>query len=260
MTRLRTALDSLYNGRSRAGLRFRLGLLAVDLIIVLSYVASSVLGLHQGMWRLDLILAALVAADLSARWLISDGWRTMLRNPFHRADMVVLLSLLAPLISDAPIVGDFAFLKVLRAVRVARSYRVLQELRADSRFFRRNEEVIQRSVNLGVYIFVVSGTLHALQRDINPEIATWLDALCFTMAALTTTGFGDIVLVGVSGRWLSIAILIVGVGMFLHLLQSVFRPPKMHHECGTCGLQLHDPDAVHCKHCGHEIRIRTDGA
>lgn len=256
MERLRATLDGLYHGRSKAGLRFRLGLLVFDLIIVGSYVVGSVLGLPQGFWMLDLVLAAIVAADLAARWLISDGWRSFLfRSPFHWADMVVILSLVAPLIF-----GDFAFLRVLRALRVARSYRVLQELRADSRFFRRNEQVIQRTVNLGVFIFVVSGTVHALQKDINPEIATWLDALYFTMAALTTTGFGDIVLVGVSGRWLSIVILIVGVGMFLHLLQSVFRPPKVRQKCGTCGLLQHDPDAVHCKHCGHEIRIETEGA
>ncbi len=254
--RLRTTLDGLYNGRSKAGLRFRLGLLGFDLIIVASYVVTGILGLPDGFWMLDLVLAAIVLADLTARWLISESTRSFLfRNPFHWADMVVILSLVAPLIF-----GDFAFLRVLRALRVARSYRVLQELRQDSRFFRRNEEIIQRTVNLGVFIFVVSGTVHALQKDINPEITTWLDALYFTMAALTTTGFGDIVLVGLSGRWLSIAILIVGVGMFLHLLQSVFRPPKVRQKCKTCGLLLHEPDAVHCKHCGHEIKIETEGA
>jgi len=253
--RLRARLDGLYNGRSTAGLRFRLGLLAFDLIIVSSYLVTSIMGLPKGFPALDLILAAIVTADLSARWFISTSSRAFLiRNPFHWADMVVILSLVAPLIF-----GEFAFLRVLRALRVVRSYRVLQELRQDSRFFRRNEEVIQRAVNLGVFIFIVAGTVHALQKDINPGISTWLDALYFTMSALTTTGFGDIVLIGVSGRWLSIAILIVGVGLFLHLLQSVFRPPKVRKKCKTCGLLLHEPDAVHCKHCGQEINIETEG-
>lgn len=78
------------------------------------------------------------------------------------------------------------------------------------------------------------------------------------MAALTTTGFGDIVLVGTSGKWLSIAILIVGVGLFLHLLQSVFQPSKVRQKCETCGLLLHDHDAIHCKHCGAEVKIETE--
>lgn len=252
---IRARLDQLYHGRSKAGLRFRLVLLAFDLVIIGSYVVTSVLGLPRGFPPLDLLLAAILLADLSARWLISSGTRDFLvRNPFHWADMVVILSLIAPLIF-----GDFAFLRVLRALRVARSYRVLQELRKDSRFFKRNEEVVQRAVNLGVFIFVVSGLVHALQKGINPGITTWLDALYFTMAALTTTGFGDIVLVGTSGKWLTIAILIVGVGLFLHLLQSVFQPPKVRQKCKSCGLVLHDPDAIHCKHCGSEMKIETEG-
>ncbi|MBQ1202298.1 MAG: two pore domain potassium channel family protein, partial [Loktanella sp.] len=123
----------------------------------------------------------------------------------------------------------------------------------------RNEDLIQRSVNLVVFIFIVSGVVHASQRNVNPDIVTWVDALYFTMAALTTTGFGDIVLVGTSGRWLSIAILIVGVGLFLHLLQSVFQPSKVRKKCKSCGLVLHDHDAIHCKHCGAEMKIETEG-
>lgn len=253
---LRKRLHELYHGRSKAGLQFRLGLLCFDLIIIGSYIVTSIMGLTRGFPLLDLFLAAILIADLFARWLIAPSLRDFLvRNPFHWADIVVILSLVAPVLF-----ADFAFLRVLRALRVLRSYRVLQELRADSRFFKRNEEVIQRAMNLGVFIFIVSGLVYALQKSVNPEIATWLDALYFTMAALTTTGFGDIVLVGTSGRWISIAILILGVGLFLHLLQSVFQPPKVRKKCKSCGLLLHDLDAIHCKHCGAEMNIETRGS
>jgi len=255
LDQLRKRLDNLYHGRSKAGLRFRLILLAFDLVIIGSYIIGSAFGLSRSFLPIDLFLAAILMADLAARGLIASSARDFLvRNPFHWADMVVILSLILP-----TMFGDFAFLRVLRALRVARSYRVLQEFRADSRFFKRNEEVIQRSVNLTVFIFIVTGLVHALQKGINPDINTWLDALYFTMAALTTTGFGDIVLMETSGRWLSIGILIVGVGMFLHLLQSVFQPPKVRQKCKSCGLLLHDPDAIHCKHCGAEMDIETEG-
>lgn len=254
MLRLRKRLDALYNGSGTAGLRFRLGLLGFDLLIIGTYVATSFLGVPKGFYLVDLALAAVVVADLAARWLIAESHREFLRNPFHWSDLVVALSLLAPLIF-----GNFAFLRVLRALRVLRSYRVLQELRKDSRWFRHNEEIVQRSVNLFVFVFIVSATVHAVQKDHNPEIASFTDALYFTLAALTTTGFGDIVLTGESGRWLSIAILIFGVGLFLRLLQSVFRPPKVRYKCTGCGLLLHDTDALHCKHCGREISIETEG-
>ena len=254
LDRLRQRLDGLYHGRGKAGLRFRFGLLVFDLVVVGTYIAGSFLGTPVGFHAFEILLAAVVLADLMARWLIAESTRRFLLSPFHWVDVVVLLSLLAPVIF-----GEFAFLRVLRALRVLRSHRVLQELRQDSRFFRLNEEIIQRSVNLVVFVFIVSATVHALQKETNPGIETYTDALYFTVAALTTTGFGDIVLEGEAGRWLSIAILIFGVGLFLQLLQSVFRPPKIRKKCRSCGLMLHDPDAIHCKHCGASINIETEG-
>ena len=59
---------------------------------------------------------------------------------------------------------------------------------------------------------------------------------------------------------LSVGVMIFGVTLFLRLAQVLFRPVKVRHPCPTCGLELHDSDAVHCKHCGEPIRIETEGA
>ena len=56
------------------------------------------------------------------------------------------------------------------------------------------------------------------------------------------------VLVTTTGQWLSITILTVSTGLFLHLLQSVFQPPKVREKVKNGGPLLHDPDAVHGKH------------
>jgi voltage-gated potassium channel len=97
------------------------------------------------------------------------------------------------------------------------------------------------------------------QQASNPDIRTILDALYFTVTTLTTTGFGDIVLVGEWGRLLAIGIMIVGLSLFLRLLQTVFQPAKIEVECARCGLSRHDRDAIHCKHCGEIIHIDTEG-
>ena len=76
---------------------------------------------------------------------------------------------------------------------------------------------------------------------------------------LTTTGFGDIILVETTGRLLAVIIMIVGVALFIRLVQTIFRPSKVRHECQDCGLTRHDRDAVHCKHCGRQLHIRTEG-
>ncbi|MEZ5723443.1 MAG: ion transporter, partial [Paracoccaceae bacterium] len=45
----------------------------------------------------------------------------------------------------------------------------------------------------------------------------------------------------------------------LRLATALFRPAKVKYTCQTCGLTLHDPDAVHCKHCGTVVKIETEG-
>jgi voltage-gated potassium channel len=70
------------------------------------------------------------------------------------------------------------------------------------------------------------------------------------VATLTTTGFGDITLTGTSGRLLAIVMMIVGVSLFLRMVQVLFRPRKLHIRCSSCGLFEHERDAGYCKRCG----------
>ena len=107
--------------------------------------------------------------------------------------------------------------------------------------------------------FVATALVFTLQYRRNPDIESYVDALYFTVTTLTTTGFGDITLVGGGGRLLSVAIMLVGVALFFRLAQAIFRPTKVRHTCPSCGLDRHDPDAVHCKHCGETIKIPTHG-
>jgi voltage-gated potassium channel len=97
------------------------------------------------------------------------------------------------------------------------------------------------------------------QNDINPGIKTYIDALYFTITTLTTTGFGDITLLGPGGRLLAVVVMVAGVSLFLRLLQAIFRPNKVRFECPDCGLLVHDADAIRCKHCGRVLHIQTEG-
>ena len=49
------------------------------------------------------------------------------------------------------------------------------------------------------------------------------------------------------------------VALFLRLAQTIFRPQKVAFKCPDCGLNRHEPDAIHCKHCGRELAIETGG-
>ena len=137
---------------------------------------------------------------------------------------------------------------------------MLARLRTDFPYFRRNEDVIIAVVNLAVFVFVMTAVVYETQHGANPLISNYADALYFTVTALTTTGFGDIVLTGTLGRLISVIVMIFGVTLFLQLARTLFRPSKVRFACPACGLQRHDPDAVHCKACGTLVNIPDEGA
>lgn len=250
----REYLRGLYHAQEPRARRFRYAILAFDVFTILFFIGSSVY--EDEVWVLiaDAVIAFIIAIDLGLRWWIAYNRRTFLLQPATWADLIVIATLLAP-----AFLGNFLFLRVLRALRLLRSYRVLADLRQEFAFFRRNEEVIHSTINLLVFVFVMTALVYVTQHTTNPGIANYIDALYFTVTALTTTGFGDITLQGSGGRLLAVLILLLGVALFLRLVQTVVRPVRTIYECPDCGLTRHDTDAIHCKHCGRVLHITTTG-
>lgn len=252
---LRKTIERLYHGRGGAATTFRFSLIGFDLFTIAFFLVTTPADPTPAIYAMDFVIGLVILADFSARLWIAPRKLRMLRQVYTLADLAVIASLLlAPLLAE-----NLAFLRVLRALRLLHSYHVLRDLRRETPLFRRHEDVIVSAVNLGVFIFVVTALVFVLQVERNPGIESYLDALYFTVATLTTTGFGDITLVGDWGRFLSVLIMVVGVALFLRLAQTVFRPEKVRHTCPDCGLTRHDPDAVHCKHCGRTLKIETEG-
>jgi voltage-gated potassium channel len=253
-SRLADRLREYYEGTSEEAEHFRYGLLIFDIVTILFIVVTSFTPRPIYVEIADAVIGVLILADFIARFLIDRNRMRNVLHPVNIADMVAVVSFLAPVVGEG-----LGFLRVLRTVRLLRTYRTLQILRQDFKFFRANEEVIIAAVNLCVFIFVMTGLVYETQHYTNKDIDNYADAVYFTVTALTTTGFGDITLPGTSGRLLSVIIMIFGVTLFLRLAQVLFRPNKVTFECPECGLLRHEPDAVHCKHCGTTIHITTEG-
>lgn len=251
---MQRSLRVLYQGSTPRGIRFRYGLLGFDIVTVLFIIATSFLPSHRITEFVDIAFGVAILTDFAARLIIS-------RNPFREfrhvstwADLVAIVSFLAPLAGEAG-----GFLRILRTLRLLRDYQMLARLRTDFHFFKRNEDVIIAVTNLAVFIFIMTAIVYETQKFRNPQIGNYADALYFTVTALTTTGFGDITLPGTTGRLISVAIMIFGVTLFFNLARALLSPHKVRFPCPTCGLQRHDSDAVHCKACGTLLNIPDEG-
>jgi voltage-gated potassium channel len=251
---LRAALQRLYFGHDTRARRFRYGLVIFDVLTIGIFLLWASLPGQSWIIPLDFALGALLVLELLARLYAEPRPLRQVFSLSTAGDVIVIASLFLPALVD-----NLGFLRIIRSLRLLHSYHLLRDLRADSLWFRRYEQVIRRTVNLAVFIMIVTSLVYVTQHVRNPKIENYTDALYFTITTLTTTGFGDITLLGPGGRLLSVVIMVAGVGLFLRLLQAVFRPNKVRFECPDCALQIHDIDAVHCKHCGRVLPIPDEG-
>lgn len=251
---LRQKLHDLYHGWDNQARTFRFSLLAFDIASITFFIVSSLMRDASWIYVVDAVVAVVILLDLFARFYISNRPLSLFGKAVTWVDIIVIISLLAP-----AFIESLLFLRVLRALRLLRTYHVLRDLRTESTFFLRNEDAIQAGINLGVFIFVSSAIVYVTQVRHNELIENYIDALYFTVAALTTTGFGDITLKGDDGHLLSVFIMIVGVALFVRLVRAVFQPSRVEYTCPDCGLKRHEKDAVHCKHCGKVLAIENPG-
>ncbi len=251
---LKNRLVWLYQGDSATSLHFRFGLLVFDLLTVVFFVVSSLFEPTTWVYAVDYLIAVVMGADFIARASLENNRRKWLLQIDTWLDIVVIASLLASMFID-----NLSFLRVIRTLRLLRSYRVMRDLRERWRWFRAHQDIIESSFNLFVFIFFITALVYVLEHGVNDQINNYVDALYFTVTTLTTTGFGDITMKDTAGRLLSVVVMIVGVSLFLRLVQTIFRPSKVVFKCPDCGLMRHDHDAVHCKHCGRVLPIENDG-
>lgn len=251
--RLRRTLRLLYHGRSATAVRFQHAVLVVDLAIIAFFIAGPLLrDLPSYIW-IDIAVAILLSCDIAARGLAATDVRRWLRQPTTLVDLFVLVTLLLP-----AWLANFGFLRILRLWTLSQSGFLWRPLR--TRGYREWEETGRAIVNLVTFLFVVASFIFTFFAGPESGIEGYVDALYYTVTSVTTTGYGDITLPGVWGKVVAIVVMIVGISLFVRLAQSIFKPTKVFFPCPQCGLNRHDPDAVHCKACGHILNIPDSGA
>jgi voltage-gated potassium channel len=251
LSRLRAYLRALYHGRTPGAQRFRLRIIWLDFVLIAIFIAAPFVREEVAFIALDYAMAFIVGVEIVARALATQHFkRWFIRHGL--VDLVVLTTLLFPLW-----LANFAFLRVLRLWSLIHSdffWETIGRKYDNTRW----EETTKAVVTMATFMFLASGTVYALYAQKHAGVSTFIDALYFTTATVTTTGFGDVTLPGTMGKLISIVIMVAGVTLFVRLAQAVIKPAKVRFSCPTCGLGTHDQDAVHCKACGVLINIPNE--
>jgi len=250
----KSSLRELFQGKGKKGLLFNRFLLVVNIIAIFLFLLEPAIEIDITFHAMEIFFGCLFLAEYLGRLWVADRRVSFFFGLINLLDLIVIASLFTPVL-----IGNFGFLRVVRSLRILRTYRFLTVLETPNSWFKKNEDVITSSLNLFVFIFIMTDIVFVMQADKNDAINSYVDALYFTLTTLTTTGFGDITLHGSTGKLVAILIMVFGITLFVKLARDIIRPPKVHYECSDCGLTRHDYDASNCKHCGRILHIETEG-
>lgn len=252
LRRLKDNARRIAIGRDTWALRWQALLAVIDICILAFFLAGPYLRDGPSYLIIDYAIAVWVAAELIARALAAPSLGKFLKTPMTWIDLVILGTLLFP-----DILFNFAFLRVMRIWAIGRSPLLKEIMR---RFGCQHlEDVTRACLNFIVFLFLVTGFVYTTFFYDRENGEGFVDALYFTVATVTTTGFGDITLPGTLGKLTSVVTMIIGISLFVRLAQTIVRPHKVRFACPECGLQRHDADAVHCKACGNLLNIPDEG-
>ena len=244
-----------------------LNLIICGIFIAETYVEDS--AVLDVLWKTEVVIVLFFIVEYAARLYGSRNRLRQLIDIYSIIDLLAILPIVILLVANwFGIVVGIGFIKIIRSFRVFRIFRFLRFTTNPDFFFGSISihflNVLRLVLTILIIFFVSSGLFYQAEYLSNSQVDNFGDAFYFTVAALTTVGFGDIVPMTRGGRWVTILMILSGIILIPWQASRIVREwvqmsTKQDTICGQCGLRFHDKDASHCKSCGHVIYQEYEG-
>ncbi len=244
-----------------------LNLFICAIIVVETYSVSE--ATMQLLWKVEVIIVLFFIIEYGARLYAAKNRLKQLVDIYSIIDLIAILPTISMLVlPHFDITFNIGFIKLIRSFRIFRIFRFLR-FTADPDFFfgsitMQLLKVIRLFLTILMIFFISSGLFFYVESDLNPSVNNFGDAFYFTVVALTTVGFGDIIPRTYAGKWVTILMIFSGIILIPWQISRIVKEwmrmaTKKEIICPGCGLRYHDEDASHCKSCGHVIFQEYDG-
>jgi voltage-gated potassium channel len=229
------------------------GLVLLSSAIFVAETYSLPEGVRSRLEILDTVILWVFAIEYLVRWWGADN---KIKHVFNLYSIIDLLAILPFLIGtfDIQFIRVFRWFRVLRLLRFIEGKTIFGYVSGeDSRIFARI------LLTLFIIIFVFSGFIYQVEHLSNPEdFGTFLDAVYFSVATMTTVGYGDVTPATEMGRFLTILMILTGIALIPWQLGDLIKrlvktSNKVETICPGCNLAYHDEDAQFCKSCGTKL-------
>ena len=244
-----------------------LNLFICAIIVVETYSVSG--ATMQLLWKVEIIIVLLFIIEYGARLYAAKSRLKQLVDIYSIIDLIAILPTISMLVfPHFDITFNIGFIKLIRSFRIFRIFRFLR-FTADPDFFfgsitAQLLKVVRLFLTILIIFFISSGLFFYVESGLNPSVNNFGDAFYFTVVALTTVGFGDIIPRTYAGKWVTILMIFSGIILIPWQISRIVKEwvrmaTKKEIICPGCGLRYHDEDASHCKSCGHVIFQEYDG-
>ena len=215
------------------------------------------------LWRLEIFVVALFVVEYVARLYGAPSRKKQLVEVYSVVDLLAILPTLFQAV--LPLFGlslNIAFFKTVRIFKVFRIFRFLRFLTDPNFFFGSVSlevlKVARLVTTILIIFFISSGLFFYFESPVNDQVRNFGDAFYFTVVALTTVGFGDIIPITEAGKWVTVLMILSGIILIPWEASQIVKEwilisRKTSVLCPQCGLGEHDIDADYCKRCGHYL-------
>jgi len=244
-----------------------LNLIICAIFVIETYPVSE--AVKNFLWNTEIIIVFFFIAEYVARLYGAKNRLKQLMDVYSIVDFIAIIPTLSLLV--LPLFGitlNIGFLRVIRMIRVLRIFRFLR-FTADPIFFfgtitLRLLNLIKLFLTIFMIFFISSGLFFHVENAINPHVQTFGDAFYYTVVTLSTVGFGDIIPMSETGKWVTVLMILSGIILIPWQVSRIVKEwlhisTKKEVICPECGLRYHDENASHCKSCGHIIYQEYDG-
>ncbi len=239
-----------------------LNLLLGAIFVIDTYNISS--GLRDQLWKLEILIVAIFIVEYFLRLYGAPNRLSYVRDIYSIIDLVAIMPTLIQLaLPPSYFIYDIRVIQTIRVLAIFRIFRFLRFISQNHSFFGTISlgmiNVAQLVVSIIIIFFVYSGIFYFVESPLNPDVQNFGDAFYFTVVAVSTVGFGDIVPVTQAGRLVTVAMIISGIILIPFQAARIFRAwlmtgrEKRMQICPGCGLDRHDIDAIYCKKCGEGL-------
>lgn len=251
----------LRDRKTPAGRATNAGLYVLNIVFISLYIISTyaISTPYVTVIRiLEITLGVVFLLEYIIRVTSAPNPSAEITNPYTVIDLIAILPVFVIFGPDIGFLRGFHILRVFRFLRLIIDEQQIFGKSIDIRTVRQ----LEVSTTILLIFIVATGFIYAVEAPANQAISNFGDAFYYTVIAVSTVGFGDIVPQTVIGRWVTVIAVLVGFVLVPWLASRLQAPDtdiKTAHQtnCPECEETIIITDQ-YCRHCGHALTDKAD--